>query len=608
MQDSGSIPTAGARVGRPPVGRDVGGVRRLRTVALGGALAVALVATAACDTADASNEQTPPRPGGTLHVVLTQGMPEHLDPQRLNAATDANISRLMTRTLTTFKAQPGEASSEIVGDLATDTGRPSEGNRVWTFRLKDGVRWQDGSQVTCAQVKYGIERSFSKLAIFETAQSYAKAFLKDNETPYEGPLVGRNNGGKGLESIECVDTQTIQFRLQRPVGDFGYTVAMSVFAPVPAAENDDREGYDAKPWSTGPYMVETNTDKELVLVRNPHWNKATDSVRTQYAEKIVVTNNANAAQVTNELILDQGEAKSTIMLDTDVASTFVQQVVNDPVLNERTIQDPTGAVRYFAINTKRVSDVRCRKALAYGFNKRKYRSARGGSMFGDLATGMIPPNLKAWKDFDHYGTKTNPDGQRDKALEQISAAKAAGVDCFPGNKITVAYRDTPQIKRYASTIVDTYARSLGIQVELKAVEAKTYWAEGISDSANPYDMMYAGWVADWANGSAVIPPLFDGRNVKPPGELGTTNFSFLQDNEINRLIDEAYAEADLDRQYLLWGELDSKLQDLAVTIPVMYDNALRLAGSNVRGGFIHPQYAAPDLAAIGLADPSLSPA
>jgi peptide/nickel transport system substrate-binding protein len=419
--------------------------------------------------------------------------------------------------------------------------------------------------------------------------------------------VGGNNGGKGLESVECVDTRTVQFRLKRPVGDFGYTVAMTVFAPVPEpADAEDRNGYDRKPWSTGPYMIQTSNDKELVLVRNPHWNKATDPVRKQYPEKIVVRSNENAAQVTNALILDEGEAKSSIMLDTDVASTFVQQVVNDPALSGRTIQGPTGAVRYFAINTRTVPDLRCRQALAYGFNKRKYRSAMGGVMFGDLATSMIPPNLKAHKTFDQYGTKTNPEGQADRARELLAEAGGAA-KCFPGNTVRVAYRDVTQIKRYVSTIVDTYARNLGLQVELVPVDAETYF-DRVSDSANGYHLIYAGWVPDWANGSAVLPPLFDGRNLRPPGVLGSTNFSLLNDKEVNRLIDEAYAEADLQRQYLLWGELDNKLSEMAVTIPVLYNKALRLTGSNVRGGFIHPQYAQPDLAALGLADPSLSPA
>ena len=51
----------------------------------------------------------------------------------------------------------------------------------------------------------------------------------------------------------------------------------------------------------------------------------------------------------------------------------------------------------------------------------------------------------------------------------------------------------------------------------------------------------------------------------------------------------------------LWGDLDEKIQAQAVTIPILYLKALRMSGTNVRGGFIHPQYGQPDLNALGLA-------
>jgi hypothetical protein len=56
-----------------------------------------------------------------------------------------------------------------------------------------------------------------------------------------------------------------------------------------------------------------------------------------------------------------------------------------------------------------------------------------------------------------------------------------------------------------------------------------------------------------------------------------------------------------ERQYRLWGELDQKFAEQAVTIPIVYMKALRMAGTNIRGGFIHPQFGQPDLCALGLA-------
>src|SRR5690349_14037651 len=111
-----------------------------------------------------SSEKGPPQPvkGGTLHVVL-QAPLDLLDPQRNQAAIEADVLRLTTRTLTTYRSAPGAAASEIVPDLATDTGRPSNGNRTWAFTLKSGLKWENGEPIVCSQVKYGIERHYSVL-------------------------------------------------------------------------------------------------------------------------------------------------------------------------------------------------------------------------------------------------------------------------------------------------------------------------------------------------------------------------------------------------------------------------------------------------------------
>jgi peptide/nickel transport system substrate-binding protein len=127
----------------------------------------------------------------------------------------------------------------------------------------------------------------------------------------------------------------------------------------------------------------------------------------------------------------------------------------------------------------------------------------------------------------------------------------------------------------------------------------------VGNPANGNDLIYFGWIADWANGSAIIPPLFDGRLI--PTKSGATsnlNVSLLNDPEINQLIDQALAESRLEVQYNLWGQLDEKIQSRAATIPVTYNKALRMAGTNVRNGFVHPQFGQPDVCAMGLADPS----
>src|SRR4030095_7824468 len=101
---------------------------------------------------------------------------------------------------------------------------------------------------------------------------------------------------------------------------------------------------------------------------------------------------------------------NTVMLDGNVASNFLQQVVNDTDLLGRTISGPTGGIRYGAINTKVVPNIACRQALIYAFNKRKWRAVNGGSVTGDYATTIIPPQVRAHRKFDVFDSTRNPEG------------------------------------------------------------------------------------------------------------------------------------------------------------------------------------------------------
>jgi len=566
-----------------------------RIVAVGVAATFA-VTTAACSNADAGEKADAPHRGGTLNVVLG-AKAAHLDPQRVKVAVEANLSRLTSRTLTTFRSEPGKAASEIVGDLATDTGRPSDGKKTWEFTLRPGVKWEDGAPITCADVKYGVERSFSNL--FQVALPYAKQYLVDNDDPYRGPFVGNNNNGKGLQGIECVDQKTIRFKLRIPVGDFGYTVALPVFAPVPPAQ-DKKGEYDKRPFSNGPYKIETNDDKQLVYVRNPFWDRATDQVRKAYPDKIAVRSDADAATVTNNLIDSSGDWANTVGLDKNVAAQFVQQVVNDPGLSKRAISGSTSGVRYFAINTRTIPNLLCRQALIYAFNKRKYRAALGGSVFGDFATTMIAPQLAAHRDFDVYNSVGKFEGDPDKARDLMNQAAQAKQPC-PA-KIKVTFPDQKDVRRQVATVIESY-QLIGVETQLVAVNPDEYY-DVMGNPANNNDLILTGWIPDWANGSAVIPPLFDGRLIPTKSAASSNlNFSLLNDPAINKLIDDALAEDKLDVQYNLWGKLDEQIQQQAVTIPIVYNKVLRMAGTNVRGGFVHPQFGQPDLASIGLGKP-----
>jgi len=270
-----------------------------RVIALAAALALTATACGGGDDGDgpgASNNtggtKAPEagKKGGTLTVLMASDF-EHLDPQRTYVSNAFTFTaRLTTRTLLTYDSKPGNEGVKIVPDMATDEGKSSNEAKTWTFTLKDGIKFDDGSPVTCADVKYGISRAFSSQ--ITDGPHYPHQYLdleeKDGEPVYKGPYVPGPNGGFD-KAVQCTDEKTIVFNLKKPRGDFNQSMTWPVWAPVPKSR-DTKTQYDRKFVSTGPYMIDSYVpDKSLTLKRNPHWDQATDKVRMAYPDKIVAT-------------------------------------------------------------------------------------------------------------------------------------------------------------------------------------------------------------------------------------------------------------------------------------------------------------------------------
>ena len=120
-----------------------------------------------------------PQKGGTLTVLSNQDF-THLDPARNWVMNDMDFgTRLLYRTLVSYKAAPGTAGGELVPDLATDLGTPSNGAKTWTFHLKPGIKYEDGTPVTAQDIKYNVERSFSP--DLPGGADYAARYLKGAE-------------------------------------------------------------------------------------------------------------------------------------------------------------------------------------------------------------------------------------------------------------------------------------------------------------------------------------------------------------------------------------------------------------------------------------------
>src|SRR4051794_25392159 len=126
-----------------------------RAVAVAAALVLAAAACNANDKSTTSGGSTAAaEQGGTWHV-LTTSKEVNLDPAKSQNLGISTI-HLVLRGLTSWKTEEGKAA-QLVPDLATDTGQVSDGGKTWTYKLKPGLKYADGSPIVAADIKYGIE-------------------------------------------------------------------------------------------------------------------------------------------------------------------------------------------------------------------------------------------------------------------------------------------------------------------------------------------------------------------------------------------------------------------------------------------------------------------
>src|SRR5207237_5989816 len=122
------------------------------------------------------------------------------------------------------KSCPGACGEQIVPALATALGTSRNGNKTWTFHLKSGVKFEDGTPVTSADVKYAVERTFDR-AVLPNGPSYFASLLAGNAASYKGPFKNRSKNLMGLTAIATPNPTTVVFHLNQPFADFNYVVA-----------------------------------------------------------------------------------------------------------------------------------------------------------------------------------------------------------------------------------------------------------------------------------------------------------------------------------------------------------------------------------------------
>ncbi|MEW2578722.1 ABC transporter substrate-binding protein [Streptomyces syringium] len=509
--------------------------------------------------------------GGTL-TVLNRQPQKQFDPARLYTSGGGNIPSLVYRTLTTRNREDGAKGTEVVPDLATDTGTPSDDAKTWTYKLKDGLKYEDGSPITAADIKYGVERSFA--AELSGSAPYLRDWLIGGDA-YQGPYKEK----KGLDSIETPDAKTLVFKLRKSVGDFPYFATSTQFAPVPKAK-DTGVKYAEHPVSSGPYRVVKNVGdgEQMVLERNTHWSEETDKERHAYPDRIEVKSGLSSAVINQRLSSGQGADAAAVTTDTNLGPAELAQVTGDKKLAGRVGTGHFGYTNYLAFNpaVKPFDDPKVREAISYAINRTSVVNAAGGSSLAEPATTFLP-NQKSFgfTPYDHF-----PAGRTGNAAKAKELLKEAGHK--DGLEITLThstaqdFETSPEI----ATAVQAALKEAGIKVKLEGLEINDYDEKTHSLDKQP-GLFLAHWGADWPSGGPFLAPIFDGRQIVKEG-AGNYNASRLDDSKVNDEIDAINKVTDHGAAAERWGALDRKIGEQALTVPLFHPVYKRLYGKSVK--------------------------
>jgi len=565
---------------------------RLRGFAAGMAV---VVLVGACSGSTASPSVAAPgaagQKGGTAYLLMTTATAgadkfQDMDPERIYTGEDeAFFGATTIQSLTSFKYSADvKVASTLVPDAATDTGTPSSDAKQWVFTLRDGLKWQDGSAVTCADFKYGVSRTFATDVIVN-GPTYVLSDLDiptnaDGSSQYPGPYKATPAQQALYDKAVVCDGNKITFNLKLAVADFNYTTTIGMGA-VPNPKDhpgvDKGEQYTNAPWSDGPYMIQTYTPGKsgnLTLVRNPNWTSANDGgYRGAYPDKWVVSLGLDPTVVDQRLMQPSGNDSFALQYGAiqpeNLATIFTDAKTANAQYAGRAFSDYDPYANYYWIRADNVPNVKIRQAMAVALDRAAIQTNLGGVFAGELGDGVIKPNLGAdyaptgWA-ADLFGQPVPPNG------DPVFAKKLIADSGVPAPTLTFDYRKGTVADKSAA-IVKSSLEAAGFKINLNPITSGYYGI--VQDKTKQHDFGTAGWGADWPNASTVIPPLF--------AADGGFSLSRVQDQSFLDAIKAAQSDINRADQSTKWQALNKQAAQQVYMIPTTFGLTQTIAGDKV---------------------------
>ena len=559
--------------------------------------------------------------GGTLRMAMLADVISAFDPQKEYYSVTWEYYRCcLLRNLMSYEGVPtDEGGADIFPDLAAEEPTVSEDGLTTTFTIKPGLMYappKDDTEITAGDFIRAMEREANPKA---NVGGYSF---------YYSVIEGFDDFGAGdadtISGLSAPDDHTLEVTTTSPIGDIGYRFAMAAGAPIPPDEEGERmgvaEGHDRNYGrflvASGPYMFEGSETmdftappkdqteapgyvpgRQIVLVRNPSYDPATDGLRDAFPDRIEVRIGGDNDDLYNQIAAGDLD----FVVDGIVPPEKIRDYQTNPDLQDKINVNPSDAVRYISFNLAEppFDDINVRKAVNWAFDKQGWRQLRGGPTTGELAghtfVNTLQNNILA--DYDPYQT-ANGSGDIEQAKAAMAESKydtdGDGVCDAPEckNILTVSDREDPYPEQTA--LLQQNLEPLGLTLDVKQLERGTMYTQ--CNDANSHHALCAapGWGKDYADGITFGEPLFTSSGLwesccnyslvgATAEQLRGWGYDVTEVPSVDEKVEECAALEPGDERFQCWAELDQQIMEEVVPwVPYLFDNNIDIISENVQ--------------------------
>ena len=460
--------------------------RRLRgSLVLAAALALLLAACSSSGSSGSSSASSsaaaPGTASGTLTAAMSSGAIDTMDPNRWYFAVTWGLANAMCTTLVRYADKSGSAGTQLVPGTANMPTISSDG-LTYTFTLRPGAKFSDGTPITGQDIKYTFMRLMN--ATIDTGTGY----YFTNVAGAPAYLAGKSTTLPGITATNS----TVTFHLTAPDGAFLYKAALPTTCPVPTGTpmKAQESGALEMNYASGPYKLQSyQPGRQIVMVFNKNYDQALGT--RGHVAKYVFQIGVQASQASLEIQAGQLDFQTS-----NLATADIIRISHNAALASQVHQSPRPETTYLFLNNEEApfNNIDVRKAVNYAIDRTAILQQWGGPLVGSVTSQIMVPGATGYAPYSAY--PNTPDLAKAKALMTASGVK------MPITTSLRTQNDAPGFMNMAEVIKSNLA-AIGINVNVIG-SPNSVNSSYISNPASHTPMGIEPWSLDFPDAEALI--------------------------------------------------------------------------------------------------------